>query len=460
MQERTPDVQRQIGGIYLIGQMITSGNVISTYTAYNRNTNDVVGLYVLELPPAIPLQIAQQLLQPLERRRAVVSPHILRIHDWGIDGTRAYIATDPPRGLTLQQVMNSENVDLKRTLDISKQLATGLKSFHEKGMAGLDLRPQLITVDTVGILDRVQIDDISLRAFLNALGYVNTAGNQLSEDISYLDPRYIAPEYIQGGSIASDSDVYQLGLLLFTLITGRLPFVGRNPAETGVMQTNSPLPKMSQFNHQTPPILQQIVEQAMARDRNQRFPNAGAFLAALENVQLPLSAAERMAQSGKQPTVAFTSEMQKIDDEVLENIPLDERFQAHFAKDPAQEGATVYAYLVSQGENKEMQRLEITKKNIIIGRSDPKRGYSPDIDLSTLDPNKTVSRQHARIRFEETFFYIEDLKSHNKTRLGELPLEPLKPELIQHGDTVHFGRVRMRFGVLCMGKLTETRKGL
>ncbi len=455
MSERMPNVQRQIGGIYLIGQMITAGNVISTYTAYNRNTNDVVGLYVLELPPGIPLQVAQQLLQPLERRRAVLSSHILRIHDWGIDGMHAYIATDPPRGLTLKQTIDSENIDLKRALDMSKQLAMGLKAFHEKGMAGLDLRPQLITVDTIGIIDRVQIDDIGLRAFLNTLGYVNTAGNQLSEDISYLDPRYIAPEYIQGGAIGSDSDVYQLGLLLFTLITGRLPFVGRNPAETGVMQTNSPVPQMKQFNHQTPPILQQIVEGAMAKERNQRFPNAGALLAALENVRLASSAAERMAQSGQQPTIAFTNEMQKVDDDVL-----DVKLQANLDRGVTRGDATVYAYLSFQQDKKEVQRLEITRKNVVVGRSDPKRGYSPDIDLSLFDTQKTVSRQHARICFEETFFYIEDLKSHNKTRLGELPLEPLKPELIQHGDVVHFGRVRMRFGISGMGKLPEIKERL
>jgi len=449
-------MQRQIGGIYQIGQKIIAENGISMYTAYNRNTNDVVGLYVLELPPALPFAAAQQLLQSLERRRAVLSPHILRIHDWGIDGTRAYIATDPPRGVTLRQVMDSENIDLKRAIDISKQLATGVKSFHERGMAGLDLRPQLITVDTVGILDRVQIDDMGLRAFLGALGYVKSTGNQLSEDIGYLDPRYIAPEYIQGGAISSDSDVYQLGLLLFTLITGRLPFVGRNPAETGVMQTNSPVPQMSRFNHQAPLILQQVVEGAMAKDRNQRIPNAGTFLTALESVQLPPSAAERMAQSGKQPTAAFTNEMQKIDDDVPNDVSLDAARQIK-EKGMEPEGATVYAYLSFEQGKMEPQYLRITQKSVVVGRSDPKRGYSPDIDLSSLDLQKTVSRQHARIRFEETFFYIEDLKSHNKTRLGELPLEPLKPELIQHGDIVHFGRVRMRFGVPGMGKLPEMK---
>ena len=70
-----------------------------------------------------------------------------------------------------------------------------------------------------------------------------------------------------------------------------------------------------------------------------------------------------------------------------------------------------------------------------------------NIDLTAIDPRMTVSRQHVRIRYEETFFYVEDLKSRNKTRLGELTLIPLKPELLQHGDLLQFGSVRLVFRV-------------
>ena len=82
----------------------------------------------------------------------------------------------------------------------------------------------------------------------------------------------------------------------------------------------------------------------------------------------------------------------------------------------------------------------------MVGRLDPKRGVSPDIDLSQFDPRMTISRQHARIRFEN-FFYIEDLKSRNKTRLGELTLTPLHAELLQHGDVVRFGSVPLVFKI-------------
>jgi len=94
------------------------------------------------------------------------------------------------------------------------------------------------------------------------------------------------------------------------------------------------------------------------------------------------------------------------------------------------------------------QRFALKQHNTIVGRRDPKRGYTPDIDLSTLDTKMTVSRQHARIRFEEALFSIEDLKSRNKTRLNELALAPLQTERLQDGDIIHFGSVRLKFEVV------------
>src|SRR5579884_3182269 len=116
MQDKAQNNSRLIGGIYRIGQTITSSPTLSTYTAYNRNTTDVVGLQVFELPPMFDYQAVSALLQTLERRRQVQSPHVLRVHDWGIDGSRAYIVTDPPRGITLRHLLDTDNIDMQRAL--------------------------------------------------------------------------------------------------------------------------------------------------------------------------------------------------------------------------------------------------------------------------------------------------------------------------------------------------------
>lgn len=434
-----------IGGVYRVGQVVTTRGILTTCTAYNRNTNDVVGLFVIEVPPVFHPQTVQQLLQPLARRQAVQSPHVLRLHNWGVDGSRAYIATDPPRGTTLRYVLDNEDVDLQRTLDLSHQIVQGLITLHEQGIVGIDLRPHLLTIDTVGITDRVQIDDIGLRLLLSSLGYMN---NQQDDDYGSLDPRYAPPEYLTGGQVGAWSDIYQVGLLLFELTAGRLPFVGRNTAETGIMQNNTPVPRMNSIKHDAPVALQKIVDDALAKNPVQRFTSAKALLEALEEIQVPhISSHAFQATQGRVAVPpGLTTEMPPLSHEKIPVRPsANEQIGAPIHGVPSKEG--IYAYLCYEKDGLETERIALTQKNVVVGRLDPKRGVSPDIDLSQFDPRMTISRQHARIRFEETFFYIEDLKSRNKTRLGELTLTPLQAELLHNGDVVRFGSVPMIFKI-------------
>lgn len=445
---------RLIAGIYHVGQVLTSGPLFTTYTAYNRNTSDVVGLHSITLPPGSQPATVLQLLNPLERRRALRSPHVIHVHDWGIHEGRAYIATDPPRGVTLKQLEASEYIDLERALDLAIQVARGVAALQAQNIIDIDLRPQMLTVDTIGLTDRAQVDDVGLRLLFRQLGYVHELNMY---DIGYLDQRYMAPESIYQGTIGSASDVYQLGILLFELVTGRPPFVGRTPAETGMMQHSSPVPPMRQFKHDTPSELQGIVERAMSKDPLQRYPHAAALLDSLESAQRPRRASRgsRQLKVANEQKPVFTTEMARVapgadreDDPeatVIEEKQATDRQPNSTTLVPA--NAQVYAYLDFESPGEETRRLALTEAYVIVGRIDPKHNIIPEVDLTTLDPQATVSRQHARIRFERTFFYIEDLKSRNKTRLGQLVLAPLKPELIQHGDEVWFGSIRMVFRV-------------
>lgn len=455
---------RLIAGVYQVGQMISSGPFLAAYSAYNRNTNDVVGLLVIDLPPTIDPSMAQQMLASLERRRQVQSPHVIGVYTWGIFEGIAYITTDPPRGISLRQLADTENIGLARSLDLAAQLARGVAALQSHGIVDVDLRPHLITVDTIGIEDRVQIDDVGLRTLFRQSGHM---AGQNTQDIGYLDPRYIAPENIFQGTIGSASDVYQLGILLFELITGRPPFVGRTPAETGAMQANSPVPRMVQFKHNTPPVLQEIVERALAKDPRQRYPHAAAMLAALEAVPRPGTSGEWPAvtahpatpttPAGGLPSVqqsgSLTTEITSLPGttpvEAIDTVIISKETLSSLLSGDAQlpAGTTVYAYLDLEKEGEPVQRIPIKDRYVILGRVDPKRGITPEIDLTPFDPQVTISRQHARIRFEKTFFYIEDLKSRNKTRLGELVLSPLKPELLQHGDVIRLGSLKLVFRI-------------
>ncbi len=403
---------RLIGGVYQVGQVITNSPTLTTYTAYNRNTSDVVGLQVFELPPTVEVEVALRLLEPLERRRLVQSPHVIHIFDWGIDGSRVYIATDPPRGISLRAVLDNETLDLKRAVEMAKQMVQGLIALQAQNIENIDMRPQLITVDMVVDTDRVQL------------------------------------EFVQGGQIGPWSDIYQVGLLLFEMITGRVPFVGRTSAETSKLQCTGPVPRMVQFRQDTPQELQYLVDRVLVKDPTQRFLNAETFLKALET--LPIlhgsTASSLTPPASELPVLnngVGTGEMPTYLKDKDENTTQGSSLDA--------EDEGVYAYLIFGEEGEQAQRFAIKDKYVIVGRVDPKRGLKPEVDLTSIDTGMTVSRQHARIRFEKTFFSIEDLKSHNKTRLGELTLTPLKAELLRDGDVLHFGSVRVIFKVLDPG---------
>lgn len=453
MVQRNP---RLIGGIYQMGQVVATGPAFTIATAYNRNTGDAIGLNIVELPPGMDEAAALPQCAFLDQRRQVQSPHVLRLLDWGLDGARVYIVTDPPRGISLRQLLDMENVDLQRALGLSRQLARGLAALHALGIADIDLRPQLITVDRAGEQDRAQIDDFGLRLLVQRLGYVPSPE---PEDITSLDPRYASPEHLQNGRIGPWSDVYRFGLLLYELVAGRLPFVGRNRAETVQLQCAAPVPRLEQFAHDAPLALQHLVERALAKNPTQRYPSIEALLidldalwAAVSPDRSPANMPANLRTPGAVPlSRSQTAEMDTVSpqEDVTLRATLIERNSSSrpaTAETVPMEPGTL-AYLTYEGEGGEPLRFPLKSDYVIVGRSDPKRDVRPDIDLTKVDPRMTISRQHARIRYENQLFYIEDLKSRNKTRLGELTLIPLKAELLQHGDVLHFGSVRLTFRV-------------
>ncbi len=117
------------------------------------------------------------------------------------------------------------------------------------------------------------------------------------------------------------------------------------------------------------------------------------------------------------------------------------------------ESAKVYAILDIRQDEQTVQRIAIQESTVIIGRADVTHGVAPDIDLAPCDPSKSVSRRHARIRLEDTAFYVEDLGSRNRTLVDEIMLTPHRPELIQNGDVVCFGSVKATFRMLGTSEL-------
>jgi serine/threonine protein kinase len=451
---------RIINSLYRLGPALISGTVATLFSATYLATNDPVALLLVRPPAKGNHEHAQQLLQSARTLMTLLHPHLLHLHEAGIHQDAYFLITDL-RGRPLRELLNQEALALGRALEITRQLTQGIAALHSRQIAGLDLRPERISIETAGNYDTALVADIGLRGFLQALGFdeQESAGTPLLQ----IDPRYAAPEQLQPGSISPATDVYTLGLVLFEMIAGRLPFIGRSAAETRLLQLSQPVPNLRPLRGEALPELQGLVEQALSKHPSLRFPDMPSFGAAIESLQERLpqraSSAGRMAS----PLPTFRTEpLERIKGSAASASSA--RTQSSSAAQAASAIASDESITQLKDDDPEVQTLRIPgrarlllgkserKKVIpiahfpaILGRADPRRQQKPDIDLAPYDTKRSISRLHARIWYEGGLFYIEDLGSVNKTMLGELELTPYERQLLRRHDSIKLGLLHIIF---------------
>ncbi len=185
----------------------------------------------------------------------------------------------------------------------------------------------------------------------------------------------------------------------------------------------------------------------------QRPEREESLLAVMKSFPItPKPEVEQAAQDQDASELTLIRPKRKVDQEQAVGEQTIVRSKLHMGF-VAPESAKAYAFLDIQQDEDVVQRIAITGSIQVVGRADPRRGITPGIDLSPFDTTSTVSRQHAQIRLEKNGFFIEDLKSLNKTRLGEMILTPHTLGKLQNGDVVSFGSVKATFRLLGTSEL-------
>jgi serine/threonine protein kinase len=403
---------------------------------------------------------AQQLLQSARMLITLLHPHLLQLHEAGIDQGEYYLITDL-HGRPLRERLNQEALPLERALEITRQLTQGIAALHSRKIMGLDLRPERIYVETVGRQDTALVADTGLRQFLQALGYESQESDRTP--LLQIDPRYAAPEQLQQGSTSPATDVYTLGLVLFEMIAGRAPFVGRSTANTRTLQLSQPVPNLLPLRGEALPELQTLIEQALAKHPSLRFPDMPTFGAVLESLQERLP--KRAPGPGKAASLPYsfrTAPLEAIKGgtggagpatalppSAAQATPaVDSDWDITSPQEDKQEPQTLRIpgrarLLLGESERKKV--IPIARFPAILGRADPDRQPKPDIDLAPYDTKRSISRLHARIWNEGGLFYIEDLGSINKTILGELELTPYERQLLRRHDSLKLGLLQITF---------------
>ncbi len=205
---------------------------------------------------------------------AVAHPNIVATYDTGEDDGVAYIVMELVEGATLRQAIDLHGaLPPARAADIAAQVADALAAAHARGLVHRDVKPSNVLVQLDG---RVKVTDFGIAKA------ADQSADELTRTGSVMGTaKYLAPEQLEGRPVDERADVYSLGLVLFEMLAGETPFGAETEIATAVARLTSHPPRLGDLRPHLAPGLAHVADRALARDPEERWPNAAAMRDAL-----------------------------------------------------------------------------------------------------------------------------------------------------------------------------------
>src|SRR5579872_5561326 len=274
-----------LGQRYRLDSVIASGGMATVYRATDTATDQTVAAKVLrptlstEPDAVLRFQREADMLSRLPKH-----PNIVGVRDVGADGDRHYLIMDLVEGRTLKDLIVTEApLAVERAAQLAIDIAGGLDFAHQNGLVHRDVKPQNILVDQDG---SPKVTDFGIATSSDAT-QLTQAGTVFGT------AHYLAPEQATGRQASPASDVYALGVILFEMVTGRVPFDGENYLSVAIQHVDAKPQPPSALNPDVPQWLDAIVLRAMRKDSASRFASAELMREALQQGLRPADPVRR-----------------------------------------------------------------------------------------------------------------------------------------------------------------------
>jgi serine/threonine protein kinase len=270
-------------GTSTIQRLIGRGGMGAVYVAQQTRPRREVAVKVL-LPALFADQPARiGFLARFRREADAIATldhiNIIPIYEYGEQEQVAYLVMPYVTGGSLHQVLEKRGVlPLSEVLPMLEQAAAALDYAHAKGIIHRDLKPGNILFHSDG---RVLLADFGLAKVLREEGNQQGASALTSAGTVIGTPEYLSPEQAAGQALDQRTDIYSLGIVLFHMLTGRVPFSGATPVATAMLHALSEPPSLSQLNPTLSPVIEAVVMKALAKQPEQRYESAGQLAQAL-----------------------------------------------------------------------------------------------------------------------------------------------------------------------------------
>jgi len=251
-------------GPYRIVEPLGRGGMAAVYKAYQPSLDRYVAIKVLPAHLTGEPGFAERFKREARAVAKLEHPHILAVHDYGQEGDLTYIAMRYVEGGTLKDLLGKP-LELHLIVDLIGQIAEALDHAHEHGIIHRDVKPSNV------LLDRgnwALLTDFGVARMVEATQQLTGTG------VGVGTPAYMSPEQGQGKKVDRRSDVYSLGVVLYEMLTGRVPFEAETPLAVVWKHVNEPLPLPRSINPEIPEAVERVVLKAMAKAPGDRYEKA------------------------------------------------------------------------------------------------------------------------------------------------------------------------------------------
>lgn len=287
-----PDLAgRIIGERYRVEQIVARGGMATVYLAMDLRLERKVALKIIHPHLANDISFRDKFIREARIAAKLSHPNLVNVFDQGEDGDMAFMAMEFVSGITLRDALKDFGaLDWKRALDLFEPMLSGLAAAHRAGILHRDLKPENVLLADDG---RIKLGDFGLARDIDN----NTATGSLVGTVAYL-----SPELVMRGTADARSDVYAAGIMLFEMLAGRQPFEGEQAVQIAYQHANDNVPAPSKYNPNVPPLLDELVLWATARDAAHRPNDAVELLAVVQRAKAELKAGRKDTAIGI-PTV-------------------------------------------------------------------------------------------------------------------------------------------------------------